>query len=389
MQRLDVRCKVNLPVRLLKVNGDSGFVEKKAAFSVLSLNGALIDYKYTHFEQKVIGLRYSLPKYGEFDMLGKVVRSEKKGIAVQFYNVNRDTKLKLWDYIKENIEETNTCPYCSGENEKKSVKCKTCGWDLNFYSPDYLVQHEKESFIKRLASRSRTLTIEDICKILNFVDVEVLGIGKSWDINEEFVGSSNGMLEVFSKIRKISPTNVPVLITGESGTGKELTARAVYERSARKGRTFMLISCSGIPDDLQEAEIFGFGERPGKLEHADGGTIFVHDVDQLSERLHMKFLNFMSNGVVERSGVEGGEKVDVRLIASTSGKVKTDDLKEGFLKELNAFHIHLQPVRDRDDDKVILSRYFLNKFSRELNVTKSFTNESLEAIRNYDWVFRF
>jgi transcriptional regulator of acetoin/glycerol metabolism len=364
-----------------KVNGEPS-VEKNASFSVISLNGALIDFKKPSFEQKVIGLRYKLPKHGE----GKVIRKEKNGMAVQFYNVNRDTKIKLWDYIKENIQETNVCPYCSGENEQKVSNCRICGWNLNFHSPDYLVQHEKESFINRLTSRSTSLTIEDICKIINFIDVEVLGIGKSWDINEEFVGSSHGMLEVFSKIRKIAPSDMPVLITGEPGTGKELTARAIFERSSRKGRPFIHISCSAIPENLQEVELFGDENKMGKLEYADGGTVFLNDIDSLARNLQQKVLKFIDNQIVIKVGSKSGKKVNVRIITATSGDIHPSEQKEGFLKKLHSFfQIQIQPVRERDNDKVILARYFLNKFSRELNVSKTLSNGAIGAIKNYDW----
>jgi transcriptional regulator of acetoin/glycerol metabolism len=385
MQRVDARCNVHLPVRVWKVNGEPS-VERSASFSVISLNGALIDFKQPSFEQQVIGLRYKLPKHGEFDMLGKVIRKEKDGLAVQFYNVNRDTKIKLWDYIKENIQESNVCPYCSGENEQKVSKCRVCGWNLNFHSPDYLVHHEKESFINRLNARSTALTIEDICKIINFIDVEVLGIGKSWDINEEFVGSSHGMLEVFSKIRKISPSDMPVLMTGEQGTGKELTARAIYERSSRKGKPFVHISCSAIPENLQEVELFGDENKIGKLEYADGGTVFLNDIDALSRSLQQKLLKFIDNQIVIKTGAKVGKKVHVRMITATSTDLHPAVLKEGFLKKLHSFfQIHLQPVRERGNDKVILARYFLNKFSRELNVSKTLSNGALAAIKNYDW----
>jgi Cdc6-like AAA superfamily ATPase len=391
MQRVDVRCKVDLPVTLLKVNGGQSVETKEAAFSVISLNGGLIDYKKQPLKQKVVGLRYKLPKHGEFDMLGKVIYKDKHGVAVQFYNVNRDTKLKLWDYIKENISVEKTCPYCSAEVTQKVNKCNVCGWSLNFYSPDYLVHHEKESFLNRLTMRSRELSIEDICKILNYIDVEILGIGKSWDINEEFVGSSIAMLDVFSKIRKIAPTDRTVLITGENGTGKELTARAIYERSTRRGRPFVHVNCSSIPMHMQVTELFGSesnedisagGGKAGKLEYADKGTIFLNDIDHLSEEAQSKLMRFLDDQTVKRVGGKSGRQLDVRVIAAAGTDIK---LKGTFLNNLDASQIHLQPVRDRGNDKIILARYFLNKFSRELNVNKNFSNEALEAIQNYEW----
>ncbi|MCK5286969.1 MAG: sigma 54-interacting transcriptional regulator, partial [Thermodesulfovibrionia bacterium] len=207
-------------------------------------------------------------------------------MAAKFHNVSRDAKLKLWDYIKEYVSNGTICPYCGNDNGRKVRKCTVCGWNLDFTSPGYLVEHEKESFISRLSTRCKTFSLENMYKTLNFIDVEILGIGKCWEINQEFVGSSRPMLEVFSLIRKVAPTELPVLIVGESGTGKELTAMAIHERSTRREGVFVPINCAAIPEDLLEAELFGYEKgaftgaangKIGKFEYADGGTIFLDE----------------------------------------------------------------------------------------------------------------
>lgn len=398
MPRLDARCKVDLPVNIIYGNGGTNKEEKKARFLEVSLSGAYIDYKYPYPDKKIIGLRYELPKYGEFEILGKVIRGEKAGMATQFYNINRDAKLKLWDYIKENIVEGTICPYCGKDNGRKVKKCVVCGWNLDFNSPGYLVEHEKESFINRLTTRCKTFSLEDIFKVLNFVDVEILGIGKCWDINEEFVGSSRPMLEIFSMIRRVAPTELPVLITGESGTGKELTAMAIHERSLRKESPFIPINCSAIPENLLETELFGYekgaftgasNNKMGKFEYAEGGTIFLDEIGELPIGLQSKILRFFEDKIVERIGSKGGKKIDVRIIAATSVDLKSAIVKGVFRKDLfyrlDAFRINLPTLRERGDDKVILARYFLNKFCREMNVSKTFAKEAIDAIKNYDW----
>ena len=398
MPRLDARCKVDLPVNIIYGNGGTNKEEKKARFLEVSLSGAYIDYKYPYPDKKIIGLRYELPKYGEFEILGKVIRGEKAGMATQFYNINRDAKLKLWDYIKENIVEGTICPYCGKDNGRKVKKCVVCGWNLDFNSPGYLVEHEKESFINRLTTRCKTFSLEDIFKVLNFVDVEILGIGKCWDINEEFVGSSRPMLEIFSMIRRVAPTELPVLITGESGTGKELTAMAIHERSLRKESPFIPINCTAIPENLLETELFGYekgaftgasNNKMGKFEYAEGGTIFLDEIGELPIGLQSKILRFFEDKIVERIGSKGGKKVDVRIIAATSVDLKSAIVKGVFRKDLfyrlDAFRINLPALRERGDDKVILARYFLNKFCREMNVSKTFAKEAIDAIKNYDW----
>ncbi len=399
MSRIDIRCKVELPVAIMaNNNGGKGITELQAKFSSLSLSGGFIDYDQPYQENKILGLKYDLPKHGEFEILGEVTRSEKNGFATKFYNLNRDAKLKLWDYIKENMEEDLTCPYCGKENSTKRRNCEECNWGLNYYSQDYIVEHEKESFIKRLAAKSNFFSIEDMYKVLNFIDVQVLGIGKNLDINEEFVGSSQGLLNVFSMIRKVAPTDIPVLITGESGTGKELTAMAIHERSQRKNKAFVTINCAAIPDNLIEAELFGhekgsftgaYATKIGKFEYADGGSIFLDEIGELSTALQSKLLRFLEDKIVEKVGSNGGKKVNVRLIAATNRDLKSAIAKGTFRKDLfyrlDVFNINLPPVREREEDKVILARYFLNKFSKEMNVSKTYTMEAIDAIKSFDW----
>ncbi|MBI4681572.1 MAG: sigma-54-dependent Fis family transcriptional regulator [Nitrospirae bacterium] len=399
MSRLDIRCKVDLPVYIIaNNNGGKGVTETKTKFTSLSLSGGFINFKQSHNENKIFGLRYDLPKHGEFEILGEVARSESDGFAARFYNLNRDAKLKLWDYIKENMADDISCPYCGKENTQKLRKCDKCGWSLNFYSQDYIVEHEKESFIKRLDLKSSLFSIEDLYKILNYVDVQILKIGKNLDINEEFVGSSQGILNVFSMIRRVAPTDVPVLITGESGTGKELTAMAIHERSQRRRKPFITINCAAIPDNLLEAELFGYekgaftgayASKVGKFEYADGGTIFLDEIGELSPNLQSKLLRFLEDKIVEKIGSNGSKKVDVRLIAATNKDLKSAIAKGSFRKDLfyrlDVFNINLPPVRERDEDKVILARYFLNKYSKEMNLNKTFTSEAVNAIKTYEW----
>jgi DNA-binding NtrC family response regulator len=399
MGRLDVRCKVDLPVYvMLDNNGGKGVSETNTKFSSLSLSGGFIDFNPPGADTKVVGLRYNLPRHGEFEILGEILRSEEEGVAARFYNLNRDAKLKLWDYIKENLTDDLSCPYCAKENSQRLSKCDRCGWNLNFHSQDYIVEHEKESFVSRLDDKSKLFSLEDMYKVLNYVDVEVLKIGKNFDINEEFVGSSKSILNVFSMIRKVAPTDIPVLITGESGTGKELTAMAVHERSQRRNKPFVPINCAAIPENLLEAELFGhekgaftgaYTSKIGKFEYADGGTIFLDEISELSQNLQSKLLRFLEDKIVERIGANGGKKVDVRLIAATNADLKLAISKSTFRKDLfyrlDVFNVGLPPVRERGEDKIILARYFLNKFSKEMNVSKVFSSESVNAIKSYDW----
>ncbi|RJQ55904.1 MAG: sigma-54-dependent Fis family transcriptional regulator [Nitrospiraceae bacterium] len=399
MSRLDVRCKVDLPVNVV-VDGaeDRKFTETTTKFTSLSLGGGYMEFTPPRAANRIVGLRYDLPRYGEFEILGEILRIEDNGVAARFYNLNRDAKLKLWDYLRENITDEPACPYCGKTNTQKLRKCGNCGWNLNFQAQDYIIEHEKESFFKRFAMKSESFSIEDIYKVLNFVDVEVLKIGKNLDINEEFVGSSQAMLNVFSMIRKIAPTDIPVLISGESGTGKELTAMAIHERSPRRNKPFVPINCAAIPEHLLEAELFGYEkgaftgaykQKAGKFEVADGGTLFLDEIGELSPGLQSKILRFLEDRIIERIGAGGGRKVDVRFIAATNNDLRAAINRGTFRKDLfyrlDVFNMHLPPVRDRGEDKAILARYFLNRFSKEMNLGKTFSPEAIDAVKSYDW----
>jgi transcriptional regulator with PAS, ATPase and Fis domain len=177
-----------------------------------------------------------------------------------------------------------------------------------------------------------------------------------------------------------------------------LTARAIHERSHRRNKPFVPISCSALPENLLEAELFGFNKgaftdansgKEGKFEYADSGTIFLDDISELSPHLQSKLLRFMEDKTIERIGSNESRKIDVRLIAATNTNLKSAISKGSFRKDLydrlDNFSIHMTAVKDRGEDKLILARYFLNKFSREMNICKKFSSEAVEAINYYYW----
>jgi len=177
LSRLDVRCEVNLPVTVSFQKNGSGTTEVKRKFSNLSLGGGLILSKPPYPPKKILNLRYNLPTHGEMKVCGEIIRYESSGIVTRFLDINKEDKMKLWEYLRENVTYTYSCPYCRNENISNVSKCKTCGLNLNFNSPDYIVKHERELFMKRITMKSDFFSFEDISRILHFVDVEILGIG--------------------------------------------------------------------------------------------------------------------------------------------------------------------------------------------------------------------
>jgi len=207
------------------------------------------------------------------------------------------------------------------------------------------------------------------------------------------------MLKVFSLIREVAPTDIPVLILGESGTGKELTAKAIHERSQRHNKPFVVINCAAIPEALLEAELFGYERgaftgaytaRKGKVEQAHGGTLFLDEIGDLSVGLQAKILRFLEDGTVERIGSRKPRRTNVRIIAATNRDLEEEVKRGGFRQDLffrlNAFTIQLPPLRERGKDKVVLANYFLKKLCKENGAEqKHFSEEALAAIGSYRW----
>lgn len=396
MLRLDVRVKTQLPAEVFYVQKGHNFFRGNVTISELSVSGALIDSLCPE-SQGVITLRPKLSEHGELELFGDIVRITSEGAAIKFYYPDRKTILKLWDHIKENISDSDKdmCSYC-GQINYGLEYCRKCGWYLNFKDKAYLDKHVEETFMERLKNHD-SLSPEQVHRILNLMDTELLKERDKF-VDEEFVGTCGSMLEVFSMIRKVATTDINVLIAGESGTGKELTAKAIHERSKRRDKPFVVINCAAIPDSLLESELFGYERgaftgayisKKGKFEHADGGTLFLDEIGDLSPGLQAKLLRFLEDRIVERIGGKGGKKVDVRVIAATNRDINEAVQKGGFRRDLyfrlNAFTIELPPLRERGDDKVILAKYFLHKFSKEMRLTKDFTDDALDAIRDYDW----
>jgi transcriptional regulator with PAS, ATPase and Fis domain len=207
------------------------------------------------------------------------------------------------------------------------------------------------------------------------------------------------MLEVFSMIRKAARTDMSILVLGESGTGKELTAKAIHERSERKDKPLVALNCAAIPEGLLEAELFGYekgaftgaySSKKGKFEAADGGTIFLDEIGDLSPALQAKLLRFLEDRRIERIGGKSGKKVDVRIIAATNcnlnGMVEKGTFRTDLFFRLNSLTIKLPPLRDRGEDKVILAKYFFKKIGRaEGTSLKGFSERAITAIRGYNW----
>ncbi|MCJ7498330.1 MAG: PEP-CTERM-box response regulator transcription factor [candidate division Zixibacteria bacterium] len=216
---------------------------------------------------------------------------------------------------------------------------------------------------------------------------------------EDIIGTSPKMIEVFKTIMKIATTDVTVLITGESGTGKEMVAKAIHRKSLRRDNPFVTINCGAIPETLLESELFGhekgaftdaYAQKKGKFEYADGGTVFLDEIGELPLSLQVKLLRFLQDYKIERVGGKELIALNVRIIAATNKplekEVQLKKFREDLYYRLSVINIPLPPLRDRDDDVIILSNAMLNMFSKEFNkINLSFSHKSILKLKEYGW----
>ncbi|GGJ01941.1 acetoacetate metabolism regulatory protein AtoC [Shewanella hanedai] len=213
------------------------------------------------------------------------------------------------------------------------------------------------------------------------------------------VGKAPCMQKVYTRVQRVSSTDATVLIGGESGTGKELAARALYQLSARNNKPFIAINCGAISENLAEAELFGAEKgaftgatalKIGKLEAANGGTIFLDEIGELPLLLQTNLLRFLQEGVISRLGQNGEIKLDVRVIAATHRDLQYE-VAEGRFREdlyyrLNVVPIHMPPLRDRQEDIGRLVEHFLKLHANQYNHTPSTLSAStMKQLLDYPW----
>jgi Nif-specific regulatory protein len=212
------------------------------------------------------------------------------------------------------------------------------------------------------------------------------------------VSRSAAMVEVKQLIKKVAPTKATVLLLGESGTGKTLVARIIHELSTRSGFAFVKVNSAALPDNLLESELFGYEKgaftgatdsKIGRVEEADGGTIFLDEIGELSLPLQAKLLRFLQDKEFERLGSTKTRKVDVRIIAATNkdleAAVENGSFRQDLYYRLNVFPVRIPPLRERKDDIEGLIHFFSEKLCREYGWELKFTHSSMEALEKYNW----
>jgi DNA-binding NtrC family response regulator len=247
-------------------------------------------------------------------------------------------------------------------------------------------QEELKNVIKK-AVKTRTLNAEEI--YFSPEEAERGGI----------MGNSESMLAVYDAIKQVAPMTTTVIISGETGTGKELIASAIHRNSPRRQNPFVKINCAAISENLMESELFGYEKgaftgavvmKPGKFELAHRGTIFLDEVGELPKDMQVKLLRVLQEQEFERVGGLRSIKVDVRLVTATNRNL-FQDVKEGRFREdlfyrLNVFPVVIPPLRNRKEDILPLTDYFLRKFNRKLGkAVKGIDSPVQELFLSYEW----
>src|SRR3989442_8430452 len=216
---------------------------------------------------------------------------------------------------------------------------------------------------------------------------------------EEIVGSSAALREVLAQVAKVAPTDSTVLIAGETGTGKELIARAVHKRSNRSARAFIRVNCAAISPSLITSELFGHEKgaftgalqrRIGRFEAADGGTIFLDEIGDLSIEAQIALLRVLQEREFERVGSSQPLAVDVRVLVATNRDLKSavdaGTFRQDLFYRLNVFPIHLPSLRERVDDLPLLVEYLIDRYAKKAGKKfRDVTSKTLALFQSYNW----
>jgi two-component system, NtrC family, response regulator AtoC len=260
---------------------------------------------------------------------------------------------------------------------------------------DYLVKEEN--------TRQRLWNV--ILKIRENVNyrkqIEVLQeeVGRKFEFDKTILGQSPAIVKLYSLIERASRSAITVGITGETGTGKELVAKAVHYASSRRKKPFVAVNMAAIPKDLLESELFGYekgaftgalARKTGKFEEADGGTLFLDEISEMEVQIQSKLLRALQEREVTRIGGKELIKFDIRVITSTH-KDLAEEVRKGMFREdlyfrLLGLPIHLPPLRERENDILVLAKHFSDTFCQENQLKKlSFSEEVKEKLMSYSF----
>ena len=213
------------------------------------------------------------------------------------------------------------------------------------------------------------------------------------------IGVDPQIVELREKIKALADINVPVFIQGETGTGKELIAQTIHAEGSRKGKPFVAVNCGALPEALLESELFGYvkgaftganRDKKGRFQLADGGTIFLDEIGDISNTMQVKLLRVLQEGIIEPLGSEKSVKVDVRILSATNKNIRkqisSGEFREDLFYRLCVVPLHAPPLRERKKDIPLLAEHILNKVIMELGKNQiTISPSALDVMTRYDW----
>jgi DNA-binding NtrC family response regulator len=273
--------------------------------------------------------------------------------------------------------------------------------DVNVYFKKWIPpEWESEGFVKYIDKEDVSLLKDGLLGTTYEAIVELEQVTKMNMVTMApgIIGKSDAMVKIFQEINLVASQDVTILIQGESGTGKELFARLIHALSKRKGKPYVAVNCGALTSTLVESEIFGYekgaftgaiSRRKGKFEHADGGTVFLDEVGDMTNELQVKLLRVLQERQFERVGGNETIKVDVRVIAATNKDLNKMMTEKTFRKDLyyrlNVVPINSPPLRERKEDLGMLIDYFLKKFEEKFNYPLTISEHIRQQMLAYDW----
>jgi two-component system nitrogen regulation response regulator NtrX len=254
-------------------------------------------------------------------------------------------------------------------------------------------------FIEKPLSLEKTVLVVRNALRQRHLEAENRALRARVDRTLQMVGESYAMRQLREQVAMAAPTNGRVLIYGENGTGKELVARTIHALSRRRTGPFVEVNCAAIPKELIESELFGHvkgaftgavADRRGRFEVADGGTIFLDEVGDMSLKTQAKVLRVLQEQVFEPVGGHASVRVDVRVLAATnkdlSGEIRAGRFRDDLYFRLNVIPIFVPPLRDRKDDVPLLAEHFMTGFAREYGRrVKTLDSASIAVLQGYPW----
>jgi len=315
----------------------------------------------------------------------KILESSPMDLVITDLKMPEVNGLSLVRHIQENFKDTEVMMITGYPSIEGAVEAVKSGAEEYLAKP--FTEEELFSAVKRALDK------------LNVRRAAQKQTRKPPSIRHGLIGESKAMQKVLNAIEKAASSSATILITGESGTGKELVARAIHYNSPRASAPFVPINCGGIPESLLESELFGYvrgaftgatESRAGFFQTAEGGTIFLDEVSETSLSMQVKLLRVLQDKEVFMVGERHPQKVDVRIIAATNkdllSLIKKGVFREDLYYRLNVITIDIFPLREREEDILLLVKHFAIRFAKEFGKpTPRFSENALQVLKSYYW----